>query len=461
MALDSSGNPQVEFVWGNMPLQGNTQRGVTAPVVKTTYNYQNDFFDGKGGMFAIDLASATEVKAGWVITATAGAAGYTQITKEFTVESVSMGSPGYYVRTKEAFDQAFRDAGMVGATYAFITSISPALNRGGGAGDKGWSKTTLVKSPLLDPTLDNHTLATSGWNGYPGYVPNVESLSLWEGTLAPSAYVNMTIQGTQINFEYADFMAGVNPLGKQGYIIKFAAPVADETVSALSALIDTDAIIGQSVNAFTAHLDYMGTAAVAEMPSGHIISASQVDDMYGNTVLFIVVHTGTLVPQPTSVGEPQTYTGSTQPIDLVIGAGQNKEIVFKGTNVNADFGSINTFPSNGKYVMDITTGTYGAPGSLSQDLLDVAATDLSGALVGFAFPLSPYGGYPQTGMNSQQTPYASFEIAASRATTDGYGNPEVIFDSTLSPDSVMVMGFYANRYDSMMNPTAITMYIVK
>lgn len=174
MALDSSGNPQVEFVWGNMPLQGNTQRGVTAPVVKTTYNYQSDFFDGKGGMFAINLASATEVEAGWIITATAGAAGYTQITKEFTVDSVSMGSPGYYVRTKEAFDPAFQAAGQA-SPGAFATSIAPALNRGGGAGDKGWSKTTLVKSPLLDPTLDNHSLATSGWNGYPGYTPGIST----------------------------------------------------------------------------------------------------------------------------------------------------------------------------------------------------------------------------------------------------------------------------------------------
>ena len=170
ISYDSNGNPQVDYVWGNMPLQGNTQRGVVAPVAKLTYSYQNDW-DNVGGMFSIDLASATEVEAGWVITATAGAAGNTQITKEFTVESVSMGSPGYYVRTKEAFDPAFQAAGQ-SSPSSFVTSIAPRLNVGGGAGDKGWSKTTLVKSPLLDPTLDNHSLATSGWNGYPGYTPN-------------------------------------------------------------------------------------------------------------------------------------------------------------------------------------------------------------------------------------------------------------------------------------------------
>lgn len=171
ISYDSNGNPQVDFAWGNMPLQGNTQRGVVEPVVKATYGYQNDW-DNVGGMFSINLASATEVEAGWIITATAGAAGYTQITKEFTVESVSMGSPGYYVRTKEAFDPAFQAAGNT-SPGAFATSIAPALNRGGGAGDKGWSKTTLIKSPLLDPTLDNHSLATSGWNGYPGYTPGI------------------------------------------------------------------------------------------------------------------------------------------------------------------------------------------------------------------------------------------------------------------------------------------------
>jgi hypothetical protein len=54
-----------------------------------------------------------------------------------------------------------------------------AGNTGGGANDYGWSPTTKVISDVLDPALDNHSIATGippyrfpGWNGYPSYLPN-------------------------------------------------------------------------------------------------------------------------------------------------------------------------------------------------------------------------------------------------------------------------------------------------
>lgn len=42
---------------------------------------------------------------------------------------------------------------------------------GGTTGDYGWSATTQVASIKLDETLDNHSIATDGRFGFPGYTP--------------------------------------------------------------------------------------------------------------------------------------------------------------------------------------------------------------------------------------------------------------------------------------------------
>lgn len=288
MALDSLGNPQVDFAWGNMPLQGNTERGVVVPVTRPTYGYQNDW-DNVGGMFSIDLTSATQVEAGWIITATAGPAA-SQITREFTVESVSMGSPGYYVRTKEAFDSVFWQAGAVGAGM-YSTSIAPALNRGGGAGDKGWSQTTLVKSPNLDPTLDNHTLATSGWNGYPGYKPGVSVVTLLEHTSFDHNGMGSTGWSVQNHATQND--SGVTWFN--GFTLTVADPMGlgiEDLVadwSALKAAIDANTLSGAdiTINNWTSQYgtpDFNGINGKLKVIGGWYYV-----DSYGNNALTLSI----------------------------------------------------------------------------------------------------------------------------------------------------------------------------
>lgn len=47
-----------------------------------------------------------------------------------------------------------------------------AGNTGGGADDYGWSTTTKVISDVLNPALDNHIIATTGYANFPGYLDN-------------------------------------------------------------------------------------------------------------------------------------------------------------------------------------------------------------------------------------------------------------------------------------------------
>lgn len=313
ISYDSSGNPQVDYVWGNMPLQGNTQRGVVAPVAKLTYNYQNDW-DNVGGMFLIDLASSTEVEAGWVITATAGAGTYTQITREFTVESVSLGSPGYYVRTKEAFDSAFFNAGNQTPTGSFTTSIAPALNRGGGAGDKGWSKTTLVKSPNLDPTLDGHEIATEFWNNYPGHTPNAGFVpqQKWQGTVTGNYQV--VIQDDVAN------SANTDPYGNAfsaGYWIQISGEGLNTVdAQALNAVITSNALIGERVPALSYPDSYGNTRT---RPAGHVVGADVDTDMYGNYGFNIRV----AVDNYTGIGIDYLVPGTV----LTLGVGEPKQVL--------------------------------------------------------------------------------------------------------------------------------------
>lgn len=337
ISYDSSGNPQVDFAWGNMPLQGNAQRGVVEPVVKQTYNYQPDW-DGSGGIFAINLASATEVNAGWTITATAGPS-TGRITKKFTVESVSMGSPGYYVHTKEAYDQEFATATMVTMTGEFITSIAPALNRGGGAGDKGWSQTTLVKSPELDPALDNHVLATNGWNGYPGYTAGVNK---------PPALLTATVAAPYAsNFQFLSHTGPYNYSTMQtvgsGFTVQTLLNYAEMTNGedflsqvwpTLKEAIDNNTVSGRTIKfsnvllqGMTPEPNYAPTFNDVELP---LLGAWYHPDGYGNYTVVFNVAPGTVGQDFTPGNQYLNTFGASQEFTFEISGSRNValEIVF-------------------------------------------------------------------------------------------------------------------------------------
>lgn len=402
ISYDSSGNPQVDYVWGNMPLQGNTQRGVTAPVAKTTYNYQNDW-DNVGGMFSIDLASATEVEAGWIITATAGAAGYTQVTKEFTVESVSMGSPGYYVRTKEAFDPAFQAAGQ-SSPSAFSTSIAPALNRGGGAGDKGWSKTTLVKSPNLNPALDGHNIATEFWNNYPGHTPNAGFVpqQAWQGTVLQnfSLQIQDEFRDPGNTDSYGEFAAG--------YVIYVGSGAVNaEETAALSTAVATNALIGQRVPALSYNDSY---GNVRTRAAGHIVGADENNGMYGTQNFTIRV----AVDNYTPIGMDYLVPGTV--VTLGIGAAKN---VLASAVIGTD---IATFSFQPDPYANFGYALLQAPGNnynnLSAEVKALVGADLSGAYIG----ANKVSQSPNVSDQSLFL-YNFYKITGAEQYLDMYGNP--------------------------------------
>jgi hypothetical protein len=151
----------VDFAWGNFPLQPNTERSADISVSTAVLAYA----DEKAGNQRFTTIYATLPDA-FVAGATVEIAGFSnpKLNGLFTIEST--------------FEATFKTtAAYIATEYSSspggnqTAAVDPSNNVGGGAGDKYWSKTTKKKSVLLDPALDNHVLATNGWNGYPGYNP--------------------------------------------------------------------------------------------------------------------------------------------------------------------------------------------------------------------------------------------------------------------------------------------------
>lgn len=170
MALDSAGNPKVDFAWGNFPLQPNDERSVP----------------GVNGYFT-DTFIYTSSPSVWAFTG--------------NVEELSVGdsfvisqhlNPDFNI-TYEVIDfdgpntvitnQYFETSGPYGSWQPcrwdkVVENQQVVETIGGGEGDYGWSSTQTKSSLQLDPALDNHVLATgletvpAGYAGYPGFLAN-------------------------------------------------------------------------------------------------------------------------------------------------------------------------------------------------------------------------------------------------------------------------------------------------
>ena len=458
ISYDSNGNPKVDFAWGNFPMQPDTERGPIVPVVKNAYAYDpiNNWVpitSDSNAFVAADITLTDAILPGYAVDVTT----YDGNTVLFsgTVKEVFATSSASGLILVEDYLPAYNtifDSHNVAGTSPKI-KVYPKLNTGGGANDKGWSTTTKVKSDLLDLALDGHAITHQKWNGYPGYVPNVSSLSLWEGVLHPAHTVNMRFQGTTISMEQAEIYAGAIMPGKQGYVLRITEPTTDANTATLKGYVDSDEIIGKTVDAMTVPIVQtiagMNTAGIAELPAGHVVAASAVTDPYNNNVIVMTVFTGDLQNFPTAYWyDPSRVT---EEVTFVIGAGSNKNIIFKGV-VEQDFDHANTTFTNGIVAFNLLASDMNT-NPISGDALALLSTDLTGALLGIKVPLSVWGG--PIGMDYNAYSYA-YELVSSFGNSSMTGTPGISFVTSLPVNGMFMGGPGVYSYD-----TGYTVYIVK
>ena len=170
MTLDSSGNPKVDFAWGNFPLQPDDERSV--PSVNGYFT--DTFLYGSSPDVWAFTGEITGLAVGdsFVISQ--------HLNPDFNITYEVMYIDGSNIVT----NQYFQTSGPYGdwmpcrwdkniqGQEQVVTTI------GGGEGDYGWAPTQTKTSLELDPTLDNHLLATGlgeqdpGYAGYPGFLAN-------------------------------------------------------------------------------------------------------------------------------------------------------------------------------------------------------------------------------------------------------------------------------------------------
>lgn len=242
MALDSVGNPRVDFAWGNFPMQPDDQRGLPLGG-----SYQVVGLDSYGPAGTSNIKLRSENAHGVVVGMTVTLKGLGQsvdsynnpidlrpLNRSYTVRSVNFvsaaqsysGGPEVNVGITESLDQIAEVNTYIQPNWGssvIPTALIPARLvvggaevTGGGAGDYGWSHTTPVNSAITDANNNPFENMMSGWNGYPGYlagdfddvpghvhVPDVRGLS---GTSVEQAILN------------AGFVPGVYSNNKSGLV---------------------------------------------------------------------------------------------------------------------------------------------------------------------------------------------------------------------------------------------------
>lgn len=194
MALDSVGNPRIDFAWGNFPMQPDDKRGL--PLGGSYDVLQlDDYGDAQSGRITFN-ASLGAVTVGSIIKLTGlvnGVDAYgnplplANLNRNYLVTKVEVPMAGYGPNTGVSgviahVDAAFQQLAE-GYVYYSTTSNPPAPQLvgvkaivdgagviGGGAGDYGWSQTTPVNSSITTAANNPFENIQDGWNGYPGYL---------------------------------------------------------------------------------------------------------------------------------------------------------------------------------------------------------------------------------------------------------------------------------------------------
>lgn len=273
MALDTNGNPAVDFAWGNFPMQPNEQRNTVLSEDLSVFNAGD--YNGNQVHWFYNANLPSVVKAG----ASVKVSGFTNsaLNVTSTVKEVIPG-PGEWGIVLNTPFVAQESQPISSATLAFDLSG----NVGGGAGDYGWSKTTKKKSLHLDPALDGHAILDLGWNGYPGYTPGVSQPPFEPFSFSPFNGGNWSLQSARYNMVAPSFYDGNGFL----FSIDDAPTVFGSAWADIQTRINNNKIVG-------AQLTYSGVQTMyGDLPGAgqkFDIIAAWYDNYgpYGNTNLYL------------------------------------------------------------------------------------------------------------------------------------------------------------------------------
>jgi hypothetical protein len=418
MALDSNGNIAVDFVWGNKPLQPDTERNQVPQghvfefgghvYLNNSSQNMNPIGPGEKVMFydmnasSSDLFTPDNIKVGDVLTANFEYNGVNPA--KFTVTGVQVDE--MFGKVFNIFtDTAYSMTSPTPPTNATLTKAAPSIQIGGGEGDYGWSPTTKVISGLLDPALDGHNITTEFWNNFPGYTPNVG--------FVPQELIRFTTTGAY-SVQFSVDRNDDNPYyqTRQGFIISiYNGGASVEDRNELKALITAGSLAGQRVPAIE-YLDaYLNTKST---PEGWVVGADYSDDAYGSYNITIQVQT--VANAFTQMDYPAAGT------EIAIGVGTAKSVLWQGVN-GTDY-SVAYLHGGAAYGQTPGFSIRGSQyGNQQTDMSDLVALANSGELVGAYIGLGVINeGSPYNYGDASYHKYNITKIDSVTVNSDGYGN---------------------------------------
>lgn len=230
--LDTAGNPAIDFVWGNFPLQPNDQRTETAAsniggtTGSSTTSYKTAVVTAASGNgTTITYTSANSFAAGQRVTIT----GLSTSGANLTNAVIATVSPTQFTVTNAT---SVTDTGQT-AVAKVVEHVLPGIGA-----DSYWSATTAVTGARLDfagtsaysgsgaianvtVKSANHELDETGYSGYPNYTPGTGKYIITQ----------VTGDGTTVRYESFNFLSAgdvVNITGVNGFNLT-SATVATAT----------------------------------------------------------------------------------------------------------------------------------------------------------------------------------------------------------------------------------------
>ena len=202
MALDTGGNVQVDFVWGNYPMQPNDIRTEEAAVnIGGTTGSNLEAFQSatvtaaSGNGTTVTYTAANAFNVGQKVTITGLATSALNLSNVFIASLV--GTEG----ARTGFTVTNAASGTDSAQTALAKVVIDRLP--GVGADASWSATTQVTGARLDADLDNHANAEAGWSGYPSFTPGaanyIVTAATGDGTTVTYTSQNKLAVGDVVN----------------------------------------------------------------------------------------------------------------------------------------------------------------------------------------------------------------------------------------------------------------------
>jgi len=205
--LDTAGNPAVDFVWGNLPLQPNDVRTETAAsniggtTGSSAVSYKTAVVTAASGNgTTITYTSANSFIPGDLVTIT----GLTTAAGNLTAATIATASATQFTVTNTG---STSDTSQTGVAKVAINTLS------GVGADAYWAATTAVTGARLDfagtsaysgsnaianvtVKSANHEFDETAWSGYPAYTPGTGKYNITQ----------VTGDGTTIRYEAMNFL---------------------------------------------------------------------------------------------------------------------------------------------------------------------------------------------------------------------------------------------------------------